>query len=389
MKINDYKNLENLVDLFSYTRIIRIKVWFLSTPILKWVKLITRRSNHGTVIFFALQSYPLMVGGLHEIRFAGRNSDVGDNLDYILTGGRIFYKTGDIKRDIWIRSGKIYKIHDDLKAKSFVKRLDIQGYGVFPGFIYPYPLWPYLRLGGRYLNQMRRMINQGYTSFIDVIQWNPNHSISDLVAYHSALHVNSPLDYAFRLYIPMKFFNAKVLRGIGESRIRYIILGIEEARELQKVDWGYLNSLSQYYGLAFSIYPHNSSLNNKKRKKQVEEIRNYWYYLNHRYNVRFMETFDFFMTSDTIPESPIKGIQIMSELSSQTSKMVGIYPRKGCIAVGSDADLVIISLESMKQNLFTPHLLFINGNLFMLPVDDIPIGKGNQLETTASFTYRF
>jgi hypothetical protein len=311
------------------------------------------------------------------------------NSDYILTGGKIFYSTGNaMEMDLWLRDGKIYYIHSRIRNKPDAMILDASQYGVFPGRIYEKPLWHLTRNRARYIERMKELVRMGYTSFIEMIQWKPNVRLGRLIRYEQSLHANSPLDHSYSLFLPIKQLRHEMLKVLHSHHIRQLVVRASSPAHFKGVNWSRIGTSLKQYGMRISLYPQSTGIGTDFSRKTIEELLQYWYYLSDCYefsadviNPDFFRDHQGNTTIDNIQQFILKS-------SAIPAKRAGIFPHKGSIAIGSDADLVLVSLQELeKERRYTPQIVFLKGKPILLPDPKLPYGQGNQLKTHSAFAY--
>lgn len=307
-------------------------------------------------------------------------------MDYVIVDGQVYFGAGENKKtNIWIQNEKIISIHSDIKIKTGMKSISAQGYAVFPGMICEAPFASYLRNEVRYEKRLLYLLNNGFTTFIDVIRWNPNISLQSLILEASALHRCSPLDFTFHLSIPIFYLTLSLIKEASKLDIRQITLEINHIHNFSGHDWETVFNLARKYGINLTLYPHTTYAESKIGKKVVAEITNYWYYLNTKYGRIPLMTHSAKYSSSRYNEPIVYSTSIIRDLAFLPAKNAGIYPQKGSITVGSDADLILIPLETIKKQMrVVPHLIFVKGKAQLLPINAPLDSNGIQLHTIHS-----
>lgn len=301
----------------------------------------------------------------------------------MITDGQLFFGNGEHKKmNIWIQDDKIISIHPDIRPKPDMKTINAQGYAVFPGMICEASFAAYTRNPLRYHDRMLHLVNNGFTSFIDVIRWNQNKSTYELISEAKTFHISSPIDFTFHLSIPIDHFTPSLIHEVSRLDIRQITLETNDIKYFSRYDWEAIFTLARKYGVTLKLYPHISYAKSKYGKKTVAEIANYWYYLNKKYGRTslFAELSQY--SSYRHIENVSYSTTIIKDLVLSPAKYAGIYPQKGSITVGSDADLVFIPIETIKKKMsLIPHFIFVKGDFHLLPLKERLVFNGVQLQT--------
>lgn len=274
----------------------------------------------------------------------------------------------------------IHSVQHNITMKSWMKKVDATGYAIFPGRIYIDSFVKYVHNRDRYENKMLQLLNNGYTSFVDVLHWDYNLSLQELTFTHAAYHTNSPLDYVFYVSLPINLLNVHIIREASRLNIRQIQIKISHINDFAPHHWESLFMISKKYGISLTITPHTAFINRNLGKKTVADITHYWYYLNKKYGRKALSLFSTQTSKQKDADSRTICEQLLHTYSYNPAKQAGIYPQKGAIAVGSDADLVLVPIDLLEQQKqLTPHFIFLRGVLYLLPMTSLPSINGVQL----------
>lgn len=336
-------------------------------------------------MFWPLDSNPKRKGcKSYRADISAKGSEiVGDNMDYLINGGQLYFGTGESKKMcIRIRDDKIISIQPEITMRRDLEIIDASDYAVFPGLIYQSAFASYLRHNARYQKRILQLLNRGFTTFVDIIRWDQHKSLEHLIFETINLHSDSILDYTFCLSFPIQKLSSSVIRETSRLNIRQIILEVNSVEALINIDWEDIFSISRKYGIKLRICPYSSFVSKKISKKTVAEITNYWYYLNIKYGRVPLIVNSTLYSFDFNGTSPIYSETMLNEHALQPAKNAGIYPNKGSISVGSDADLIFVPIDHLNDQIpIIPHFLFLKGQFHRLPLHQYPITRGLQLNT--------
>lgn len=279
---------------------------------------------------------------------------------------------------VYIEEGKIAWIKRALKEMDQPQNHDL----LLPGRLYDRPLSGIRYRGKTYRRMMRELIREGYTSFIDTVDFDGIGDPVEEIRYVEALHADSPLDYGLRIRMPAHRLTPRHLSKIADLGVKEVILTLQEGLTRIKLAWERIAEYRNYYDLHLSIFfPTRKLL--FLRQKKIEEMFNYWYYVNENAHLSFdlpdSTNFDI-MHQEKVPDR----IKAERDQSIHRIKRAGFFPRKGSLMVGSDADLLLMTYEDFVKGLHQPKVLFLRGKR-LFPHDPLPFGQGRRLRGFRSF----
>ncbi|CCQ93628.1 hypothetical protein CULT_1430019 [[Clostridium] ultunense Esp] len=298
--------------------------------------------------------------------------------------------------EFWVEEGRIQRIyrHDgvgDGRGKSTRLMREAGGRGeekdgfeelILPGRIYERPLQRFRYHPRRYRSFMRKLLENGYTSFIDTIFYEGRGDLFQEILFSEALHRDSPLDFALRLQLPARFLTPRILTEAAKEGIKEIMLVVFEGDRFLHLPWKSLQEHQQHYDLHFYLLQKSESSPFFVRKK-IEEALNYWYYLSDRVKLTF-ELREF--PTDNFPDmAPFFPSEKEVGMSRRLAKKAGLFPKKGSFYIGADADLISLSYDAYRKGIVQLRWVSLRGKRFFLPVTSPPFGQGRRLRGTRSF----
>jgi dihydroorotase-like cyclic amidohydrolase len=340
----------------------------------------------------------------------------------VIRGGTVVTALGLVETDLWLVNGKIHRWgRDTLRKKkdkaSMPIEIDATGMYLLPGFVTIATSSQLQRKAPTgYLQEMRQLVRRGSTSFVDVLtpeSWmDPSQ-----VMYLQTSHYNSLIDYVWQVGLECSRFTAD--EALKWSRLGYstIHLTVRDQSDISTLDWETISHVLTSYRTMLHLHlPQRGTIGRNER----EEIRYKWmtkmstwkirsimtnhlpvigaekvdpYYhlflLNGAHTERGLQTlyrqwYDSCPIAASLQDihldrrrkwcSPEELLILLVRLSSQNvAKAVGLYPRKGTLAPGADADIVFLNKEIWltKCDLST----ILNFSDFHLPTSVMSNGK--------------
>ncbi|MGC5324578.1 hypothetical protein [Brevibacillus sp. SYSU BS000544] len=321
------------------------------------------------------------------------------NQSLILRGGTVVTGSGLQTADIAIKNGKIQCVLPDYRLLSKQKVdsnnlpeiIDISSFFVLPGFISLHPGNRIAQSADKMNGQIQSFLARGITSFVDIL---PLHiwEGKDRLAYLLNPFQSSEMDYAVRIQLPVEKFtyaHVRILRSLGH---RWIDVMVHSKEQLNEIEWDKLYPLlAQHHIFLSLVIPGDGNLSQSER----EQIKYEWYELCRYGNIRSLVqgkrkhrlNDDYYLIQQLspteIPEhlsairennwlalepivasfedwvEPIAtkgwtGEDLLAVLvrlaSANVAKTVGLFPYKGCLAPGADADLVLLEKSEWLTN---------------------------------------
>lgn len=312
---------------------------------------------------------------------------------YLLEDLLIMNRRGKkVRADLLIEDGKIAwirRIGEDEEAEVFMEegidgskkgRLPEAGRILLPGRIYEGDLRFCRYHPKRYRRFMRALVRHGYTAFIDTIDYDGFGDLTDEIRYVEALHADAPIDYGLRLRLPVHRITPRHLTIAARFGIKEFFLTLYETTGLMKIAWRRIEEARQYYDLSFWMEaPEKNILFSQKR---IEERLNYWYDLSEFVGLTVLMD----SKRESIEEdSPRYVYRREISRSLRLAKRAGLYPRKGSLLVGADADMLLLTQEEFQKGIYTPRILFLRGKKLTLLNDRFPFGRGRRLRGMRSY----
>lgn len=339
----------------------------------------------------------------------------------VIRGGTLVFSHGTEEADIWIEGGKIRRISQDTLEKRegprAVQEIDARGMYVLPGFVTT--SWTSFYSGQNrrdYLRQMRDLVRAGCTTLVDVIfpeRWMDKSQL----LYQQTVHYNSLIDYLWHIRLECSRFTPREVHHWCRQGYRALHISVCHKDEISTVDWETIANLLTSYNANLVLHlPDYARLDKTER----EEIRLRWLDATRHWRVRTVlpglvpsvddrEGDPFFhlfwlgegqtdiglrlLHSRWYDLCPIAAriqdvrvdyrrkwcteeelLCLLVRLAAKNAaKTVGLYPQKGALAPGSDADIVFLKKENWLTKIDLSTIL--NFSDLLLPTSVMSNGK--------------
>ncbi|MGN7468960.1 amidohydrolase family protein [Brevibacillus sp. SAFN-007a] len=339
----------------------------------------------------------------------------------VIRGGAVVTAHEIKEADIWISDGKIVRIAKDTLPKAtgttVFEEVDASGMYLLPGFIaMPTPSLYKRKEGQTYIEVMREWVRSGCTSFVDVLQLEPWMSRPQL-EYQQTRHFNSPLDYAWHLGMEAAQLEGRTVARYRELGFSSFHVTIRSPEEISSIQWETLWQLSASKQTIVHLHIQNDA---SVKQEQRDLIRQLWLDATKYWKVRTViadssaafasREFDPFLHIFRLPAettdravrymyqrfydscpvaSPLQEVRIdcrrrwcppemllcllVRLASTNIAKAIGLYPQKGSLTPGADADIVFLK----KENWLTKYDLstILNFSETHLPTSVMSNGK--------------
>lgn len=313
----------------------------------------------------------------------------------IIQGGTIVYGSGIKQEDILIHDGKISEIKPSIRPRGDEKLLDATACFVLPGFISTYP-------EGNLSDY-----SYGVTTWIRKIQL----TLTDIHAWTEESHpflTFEGMDYVYE--VELFEANKEILYKLDDYRVKVIKLG----QNIEPLEWEWWQPYLQRVGLvvkleeqAYHRFPSTVTLpllipfGNRKRTLRprtvfqvpVEEQRS-WLKWSKRTDPYV--TCSYWLDGQESALPPLAKEQdilhylmmLVKTRSSTPAKLFGIYPQKGSLHIGADADVLILPKDQFTSNIegvLKPSFIAVHGNW----IGERDKLQGNYLRANRTYAYSY
>ncbi|MGG1659667.1 amidohydrolase family protein [Brevibacillus sp. NRS-1366] len=365
----------------------------------------------------------------------------------VIRGGTIVTSHGIKQADIWISQGKIIRIAKDTllkttKTTSFYE-IDATDMYLLPGFVaMPDQSLYKIRELEPYIDAIRSLVRMGCTSLVETFypdRWMNRSQIN----FQQTQHFNSLVDYNWHVGLDASELRGQEICEWNRRGYSAIHISIRSAEEISSLNWETISGLHTSYKTILHLHIPTETFSKKEQRDLIVqrwlEATSYWklrtvlpdpaflfdakeydpYYhifrLNKEWTARAMrhmyrQWFDTWPVAAPLHEvrcdyrrrwcTPEELLCVLVRLSStNVAKAVGLYPQKGCLTLGADADIVFLKKENWltKQDLstilnfseiFLPTSVMSNGKWIYRNDEFLPtIGMGRCLRDSKPYTY--
>jgi hypothetical protein len=264
---------------------------------------------------------------------------------------------------------------------------------VLPGFI-QMGMRNMNRMGrlSAYLREIRGLVESGFTTMLDTIridEWMD----AEQIHYQITPHYNNLIDYAIQISLDARQFTPSHLRLLGRQGIRLIQVNIQDPDEMNSFQWNQLYPIIHHYQLSLQLVIPQASAVSRERRCQITKLWlqecQYW-----KIRTRIEEAnplaliqkepfyhlallpgdqcekwfaylckywYDALPVMSSLEQITVHGKKwrnnpeellclLVRLCSANVAKALGVYPRKGCLQAGADADLLFIEKSAWLTN---------------------------------------
>jgi len=327
-------------------------------------------------------------------------------VDYVVRGGTVVTARGAMRADLWVRGGKVERIVASDEEQETVIRdvpaLDAEGAWITPGWVLMNGSFA-AATSAPYREQLGAWIRRGVTTVVEAVD--PRQGpLSDVIDRGCAVHFNSCLDYGLKLDVPFEAVNRFLFSYAGRHGLRLVDVRVRDPQHFGHSRWGELLWAAKNHGLRLvlrpdSPHPQDSSEGlrwlSRWAARASEGVSGYtppvvaWPFERPDRPVSLPEglsvactltgtgegvTGDPRVIALCLPEEPAKArwdvpaerahnalVEAVRLLATNPAKLAGLYPQKGCLAPGSDADFLLFRYRDGRLPLFAPDAVAVRG----------------------------
>lgn len=319
-----------------------------------------------------------------------------------IRNGTIITAHGSVEADVWVCGGKIRRVARDTlfkwplesSAADRVTVIDATDMYLLPGFIVltELPLGT-IRAVRDYVALIRQLVRYGYTFMHDTLHvegW----MIESQVQYLKAPHYNNLIDYSIGISLEAIHLQADKVRSLCQQNFRLFTILVRRPEDLRLIPWDELTSLHSQYRFSLHLQlPEDARISKDERVELLKA----WMRMCRKAKVRscipavdpyeLTEQEPFYLVTrlkgekagrvmEHIARYPHRTLAAFAGLtdiivdvrrrkwsldellsmvvrlaSTNIAKAIGVYPRKGCLAPGADADILFLKKEDLLTKL--------------------------------------
>ncbi|MGG4494579.1 amidohydrolase family protein [Brevibacillus reuszeri] len=341
----------------------------------------------------------------------------------VIRGGSIVTSQGIKQADVWISQGKIIRIAKDVLSKTWQSKtasfteVDANDMYLLPGLLLLSDQSLYkIREMQPYIDAIRNMVRLGCTSLVDVFNLDRWMSTSQM-NYQQTQHYNSLIDYGWHIGIKASDLRNQDVAKWGKRGYTAIHITIRSPEEISSLNWETISGVHTSYKTIFHLHiPPEASVKKDRRDQILQkwiDVTRYWKIRTVLPDPTFLfdiKQYDpfyhvFWLSKDWTDQAlrhmsrhwyemwpvaaPLHEVQfdyrrrwctpeemlclLVRLTSTNVAKVLGLYPRKGCLTLGADADIVFLK----KENWLTKHDLstILNFSEIFFPTSVMSNGK--------------
>jgi len=307
----------------------------------------------------------------------------------IIKGGTLVYSGGVKQEDMLICDGRIEWIKETIHPTGEEQIIDATSYYVLPGFIASED------------SLMDSAYEHGVTTFI--------RSSEGIVGEEGHQAMSDIYDYVYRVSI--KKWNKNILQDLYLSQVKVIEL---DSALLHQTNWEEWQPRLKRYGIVLEVVeedypllkerdiPLIVSFNKGKRMSGTRTVTRVMREQVSKWEKTVGKTDPFVLSGfwTDVVEYPLPRLvenevvpflmRLAKTRSSIPAKVFGIYPRKGSLCMGADADFLFVSKETMikgNETNFKPEQTWIKGVCCVK--NENTKGMGRQLPCHMTYAFAF
>ena len=244
-------------------------------------------------------------------------------------------------RDLWIENGQVR--YAELPRDPYgVFQMNTKEFDIFPGKITIDSQAGEAFREGNGISYVKRLLLYGFTSFIHLIDINYETDTTERLRFERESLVKCPVDYIHAVRVPLSRISESWIRNLKQQSVPIIILTAESAYELAATPW---------QRIVEAMFPRRILLlceaSEKVSENEKIEIASSWN--------RIIDTFRL----NSFFSFPLPG----STISPFLAKRIGLYPKKGSLVMGSDADYVMYSILLKDKPVRLPDVIILRGKI--------------------------
>jgi hypothetical protein len=323
-------------------------------------------------------------------------------MEFIVRGATLINPERCFSADVWVKDEKFYYIHEHIPRKTMIQEIDGSEQYMLPGFFHFGSSLGNKRTSvGEFHNIQKQWIKEGFTVYVDDLSMirTPNWRMS--LGYELAMHHNSGLAYKVRLRVPYQLINESLLRAVFAHRLSMIDMIVQPSDSLQDSFWPLLLAGFSQYRIAIKLsFSEECTLREKKRwltehlpllvsmleyraiplvldehpdivKCVFGHKQSYGAYItwevdkSSSFSYRRKQFGTLAFPQEGIEEGRIeKALRRIVEIQSRLpARLFGLYPQKGALVAGSEADFFLIPKKFFGNGatFWNPSFVYTNG----------------------------
>ncbi|UCZ54789.1 hypothetical protein LGQ02_08605 [Bacillus shivajii] len=265
----------------------------------------------------------------------------------------------DEKKEVWVEDGKVRYTSVPTNEIEIIKVYSDQFYTVPGKVMIDDKAISYFEKGDG-ISYIKHMLLYGFTTFIQRISIDYESETDHVLERAREAFKSSPLDYTIAISLPLSRVTESWIRKLKQECISIIILKIQSIDEMKETAWQRLVE-AMFPKRILCIGEPADHVTNDQEKKEILDT---W--------LQIVETFR--MNSYlSLPKKwkPFPPLLLMR---------LGLYPQKGVLIMGSDADYMMYPPNSKEKPVHVPEVIVRKGKVIKAGKRwDIEEGSGREL----------
>ncbi|MFA9556160.1 hypothetical protein ACERII_02470 [Evansella sp. AB-rgal1] len=274
----------------------------------------------------------------------------------------VFDENSKIFRTLWIDHGRV-RYSELPNERSGIYEVATTNFELYPGKVTIDENAVSAFIEGNGDSYIKRLLLYGYTSFVQMISLNYESELTKKLKRSRDALKTCPIDYVHAVKIPLNKLSESLARKVKMENIPIIFFQADSVDEIISTHWNSITG-SMFPRKTLLVCVPSSNVKSSQKKKQMLEQ---WRTIVGK--KRINSYFGF----------PSEG----EEIKELLAKRIGLFPKKGSLVNGSDADYVMYQTGIRRvRNINFPDIIVLKGNVVKWGTKwDLEQSKGQELTT--------